>query len=308
MPHPALRNDIVRTLLYYEMFDHPLRMSELFYLLPHNSLTQHDVRTTLDGLESEGVVCAKQGFVYLAKSGAPLAEIRLQRERLAARRVFIARLMAHLIKRFPFVRAIFISGDLSKGVATPGSDIDYVIVTQPGRLWICRSLLILFKKTFLLNSRRYFCLNYFIDTDNLTLAERSYYTATEIAHLKPLFNYALYLRYLNANRWITSYFPNYRNGGMTGRVRSGRRSAVQFLLELPLSGRWADRVDLFLMRMMRNVWRSRYPEIDPETRDQIFRCSINESRAYIGNYSDRILSMYADKLAENNLIWDTPAG
>ncbi len=307
MPQHGIKNDVIRTLLYYEIFDHPLRVSELYYLLPHNSLTRRDLQRSLESLQAEGTIAMGNGFVYLTKSGAPLGEIRLARERLAARRLRIARLMAHVIKRFPFVRAIFISGDLSKGVATPGSDIDYVIVTRPGRLWICRSLLILFKKIVLLNSRRYFCLNYFIDEDNLTLRERTYYTATEIAHLKPLFNYKLYLRYINSNGWITSYFPNYRNGGMATIRPAGRRSLLQKLFEMPFAGRWADRLDIYLMGMMRKVWRLRYPEIDPSTRDQIFLCSINESRAYIGNFSDRILGLYAAKLAENDLVMEVPA-
>jgi hypothetical protein len=189
-------------------------------------------------------------------------------------------------------------------VANPKSDIDYVVVTEPGRLWICRSLLVAFKKVFLLNSKKYFCLNYYLDSDHLSLDDRNYYTATEVAHLKPLFNTAVYLRYMNANGWIRSFFPNYRIFSLWEGRSGDRRSIIQPLLELPFRGRWAARLDLRLMEYMRRTWKSRYPRYDDETRERIFRCNISESRAFVGNFSDRVLERYRRKLQERSLPAD----
>src|SRR5262245_43982257 len=238
---------IVRTLLYYEIFDHPLTAKELFYLLPRNSITRNGLDGVLGRLSAEGTLDSRHGFYWLGRHGGSLADVRLERSRLARRRLAVARVMAGLIKHFPFVRAIFISGDLSKGVANPQSDIDYVVVTEPGRLWICRSILVAFKKVFLLNSRKYFCLNYYLDSGHLSLDEHNYYTATEVAHLKPLFNTALYLRYMNANAWIRRYFPNYRIFALWEGRAGDRRSFIQPLAELVFRGRWADRLDRRLM-------------------------------------------------------------
>ena len=84
---------------------------------------------------------------------------------------------------FPFVRGVFLSGSISKGFMSESDDIDYFIITAPGRLWLTRTLLILFKKIFLFNSFRNFCLNYFIDSENLYIPEHNRYTATEIVFL-----------------------------------------------------------------------------------------------------------------------------
>ncbi len=292
---------IVRTLLYYEIFEHPLTAEELYYLSPRNSITRGDVMVILERLSQSGTVRSRDGFYWPGHNASSLADVRLKRSRLARRRLVIARVAAGLIKHFPFVRAIFISGDLSKGVANPKSDIDYVVVTEPGRLWICRSILVAFKKLFLLNSKKYFCLNYYLDADHLSLDEHNYYTATEVAHLKPLFNTPLYLRYMNANGWIKRYFPNYRIFALWAGRASDRRSIIQPVLELAFRGGWVARLDHRLMEYMRRTWKSRYPQFDDATRERIFRCNISESRAYVGNFSEKVLELYRRKLEEHSL-------
>ncbi|MBI3765747.1 MAG: hypothetical protein HY277_04500 [Ignavibacteriales bacterium] len=252
-------------------------------------------------LSKRGTLSSSNGFYYLPHQSNELTSLRLRREKLARHRFMIARCMAHIIKRCPFVRGIFISGDLSKGVANPKSDIDYVIVTEQNRLWICRTLLTLFKKIFLLNSKKYFCLNYYIDAKTLTVDDRNYYTATEIAHLKPLYNHELFLRFMNANSWIRKYFPNYKGFALKTHEGTSRRSYLQKLLELAFRGNWVHQLDRYLMQTMQRIWKKRYPQYDDVTRERIFRCSEHESRAYVGNFSDKVLSMYQKKLNEHNL-------
>ena len=96
------------------------------------------------------------------------------------------------IKRFPFVRAVFLSGELSKNISSDDGDIDFMIVTEKNRLWICRTLLTFFKKIFLFNQKKYLCINYFVDEEHLHLPKKNIFTATEIAHVKPLFNFILF--------------------------------------------------------------------------------------------------------------------
>ena len=113
-----------------------------------------------------------------------------------------------LICSFPFVENVCISGSLSKGILTADGDIDYFIICQPNRLWLCRTLLILYKKIFLLNSKKYFCVNYFIDTDTFVIPDKNIYTATEIATLIPINNISLFNRFVNENLWVYKQFPN----------------------------------------------------------------------------------------------------
>ena len=301
----GLREHIRRTLLYYDIFRHPLTAHELFTLLSMNSLSREQFMGELDSLVEEGVVSFAKGYYSVLPGPAP-ADLRMEREQLAVRRIRIARFFARIIRMFPFVRGIFVSGDLSKGVAVPESDIDYMIVTAPGRLWICRTLLILFKKAFLLNKKKYFCLNYFISSDHLCLDDRTYYSATEVAHLKPLDNTGLYLRFMNANAWVRKFFPNYRVYALpqwkhTDRAKFFQKIPEAFFLLLP-----SDRLDRWLMERMNRLWTTRYPQYDTSTRERLFRCTPTESSAYAGNFSDKVLAIYAEKLARAGLSFGQP--
>ena len=80
--------------------------------------------------------------------------------------------MTKFISKFPYVRAILLSGSISKGYMDKDSDVDYFIITQPNRLWVTRLLLMLFKKIFLFNSRKVFCINYFVDSEKLEIEEK----------------------------------------------------------------------------------------------------------------------------------------
>ena len=299
-----LRTSILRTLLYYDIFDHPLTNSEILTFLPTNSVSAGDVEVALNALVREGSVRVSDGFYFIRENGRALSCERIEKQARAARLWKIARVVTNLIKQFPFVRAVMVSGDLSKNVASEDSDIDFFIITKSRRLWICRTLLVLFKKIFLLNSKKYFCINYYISVDQLEVKERNIYIATEIAHLKSTYNEDLHHFFLEANCWIKEYFPNLewtRNGSS---LNGSHFRLLQSLLELPFRAKWADRIDERLMETMKKIWKIRYPKLTNEQRDRMFRCRASESRAHGGNFEEKILTAYAGRLEQWGLVED----
>jgi len=292
------RADVLRTLLYYDIWSYPLSLGELHSFLRVPARDVAGFTSMLDRLVGEGCVGEDRGYYFI--SGPPEGRVsaRLRGERHARRMWFAARAAAHAIKRFPFVRGIFVSGDLSKNVSHPGSDVDFLIITEPGRLWIARTLLVLFKRVVLFGSKKFFCVNSFAATDSMEVAERNIYQATEIAQLKPLFNTPLFERYIEANGWIMEYFPNFRTGALRFPPSSERRSVLQRIAEIPFFLLPAGRIDGWLMRAMERYWKQRYPEFDGQTRADIFRCAPGVSRAYAGNYQGKILAAYGEKLRE----------
>lgn len=112
------------------------------------------------------------GHYYSISTNTDFIIQREENTRRALQIMPMARRMTKIISWFPFVRAVLISGSLSKNVITPDGDIDYFIITGRGRLWVTRTLLVLFKKIFLLNSHKYFCINYFIDDTHLEIEEK----------------------------------------------------------------------------------------------------------------------------------------
>ena len=296
-----LKNDILRTLLYYEIWSHPLTSRELFAFLPVNSMTFEEFHARLNEYVAGEHICEHGGYYFIKGEEARIVVEREQRARRARRMWGMARLITHVIKRCPFVRGVFVSGELSKNVAQRNSDIDFSIITELNRLWIARMLLTLFKKTILFNNKKFFCLNFFATTDHLRVDEENIYTAMEVATTKPLFNSGLFLRYLEANTWIRSYFPNFNLRLLDVPAHNDRPSRVQRLLELPFRFFNATALDEYCMRTMEAVWAKRYPMFDEVTRKRIFRCTRTESRAYAGNFQDAVLLLYQRRLKECGL-------
>lgn len=244
------------------------------------------------------LVSQYRGYYALNADCNRLVDTRKEKEERAKQHWKIATLMASVIERFPFVRAVFVSGELSKGVASEQGDVDFVIITANNRLWICRTLLILFKKIVLFNSKKYFCLNHFISERNLVVNEQNIYTALELGTLKPLHNQQLFYAYIDANPWLFSFLPNYRPpNGATKR----RHSRIQHLLELIFFEPYASKLDAWLLTFWIKIWKKRYPSLSDEKRAAIFRSTLDLSTAYYGDFAETILTKYQERLQQLGL-------
>lgn len=302
-----LQRDVLKVLLYFDLFRHPLSPDEIYEFLPSNSTTPSNVARACSSAPLNTVVNLSGEFFFLKERGAGCVAERMIKEATAHRRWRIARFMSRLISHFPFVRGVGISGELSKGVSSEEGDIDYVLITEQGRLWICRTLLILFKKIVLMNSKKFFCLNHFVSRDRFEVERRDLYVAMELATIKPVVNPCLFDRYLEANPWIEGYLPNWWKKFSGSRQRVPARanvdgSLVQRLLELPFQGSWGKRLDEQLMRYWQALWKRRYPGLSDEARARLFSATPSLSTAYGGDFLTSILARYREQLGRYDLL------
>jgi hypothetical protein len=300
-----LEGDILRVLVYFDVFRFPLTPEEIFRFLPSNSITVAHVERALGSPTLRSRLRSEKGYYFLASSSEFCANERLEKERRARRMLVMARIMASIIRTFPFVRAVFLSGELSKGIASKHSDIDFVVVTQEQRLWIARTLLILFKKLFLLNRKRLFCINHMVSEHHLRAEVRNLYSATEVATVRPLENDALYERYVLANLWVLEYFPNWQSWKLDDpALRTGRTGAhiVQRCLESMIPDRIARPLDRWLMSRWQRIWHIRYAHLPEEERSRKFHCSEHLSTAYGEDYQQSILHSFQHRLKMYALI------
>ncbi len=297
----SVREAILRTLLYYDIWSHPLTIREIELFLPLPLGEGTALRSALAGLARSGEVLGHDGHFFPGHRSDDIVPERKRKEERARRYWMFARLSMHVIKRFPFVRAVMVSGELSKNVAGPESDVDFFILTQPNRLWLTRSLLILFKKVFLLNSKKFFCLNYFACADHLMEEEHNIYVAAEVAHVKPLYNSHLCREYLEANRWIHTFFPNFDHADLPSPRVDERRSLMQPIVETLLSLLPLDRIDQRLQRFWKDVWARRYPEVGAPRLERAFTATATTSRAYVYDFCPKILEAYRNKLSTYGL-------
>ena len=306
MNEAQVKKNILRTLLYYDIFSHPLKPEEIFIFLPKNSMPKSKVLGMIENFssEKESAFAQKDGFVYVKPNDHYISR-RISKENFSRRMWLAARIMTHVIKRFPFVRAVFITGSLSKNSSEKISDIDYMIITSRGRLWISRTLLILFKKIFLFNSYKYFCLNYFITEDNLEIPFKNVFTATEVAYIKATFNTDLMYDFVMANKWIKDYFPNYKFLDpylhSAGFKVNNRRSVLQRLTEIFFRGRWGDKLDNYLLQKTSYYWNKKYSSLEENDRKLLFRTEQNVSTTHPGDMQRTILRKYNERLMRFNL-------
>ncbi len=301
-----LKKNITKTLLYYDIFSYPLKTDEIFSFLPRNSIAKQDVENFLKETAAKETApfAEKDGYYYIKPAEENVSR-RIEKENYSLRMWKRAALVTHLIKRFPFVRAVFVTGSLSKNSSDPSSDLDFMLITAKNRLWISRSMLMLFKKIFFLNSYKFFCINYFITEDNLVITERNIFTATEIATIKATHNTGLLNEFIKQNNWVIEYFPNYVLCDpmlhSSGCKVNNRRSKIQRLIEFFIPAKIAAAADKKLMCMTRKHWKKKYPQLPANERNHMFKSTENVSKTHPGNMQKKILGMYSQKLREHNL-------
>jgi len=285
-------NNVRATLLYFDIFDHPLSMEELFQFFPEKI-----ARGAFGQMLAESRLRPSDGMFHLRETNG-LVSIRKAREKKAKVMLLAAKLVGRFIRHFPFVRAVFLSGSLSKGTNPGDADVDLFIISAEERLWICRSFLTAFKKVFLFNGKKFLCPNYFLTEHHLEIPEKNIFTATELVTLKPLFNEPKLHELIVANQWISQFYPNFE---FTYAGTNKSRSPFQRLFELPMSDGYTARWDNNLMHYFRGVWRRRYPALDAETRELLFRSTPYASKVHPNDFQTMVLSAYEERLQKESL-------
>jgi hypothetical protein len=301
-----LKNNILKTLLYYDIFSHPLRDEEIFTFLPKNSIAMEEIKKLLRqfSADSQSPFAEKHGY-YFIKPFENNIEKRIFREGYSKKMWKAAYFVTHIIKRFPFVRGVMITGSLSKNSSDQTSDLDFMVITADDRLWIARTLLMLFKKIFLFNNYKYFCINYFITQSHLEITEQNIFTATEIATIKPAYNSDLMNEFISKNDWIKNYFPNYilcdPELHKSGFKVNNAKSKTQRFFELLFGGSFGSLLNKKLMNMMIKHWNKKYPNLDETERNHMFKSTLDVSKTHPLNMQKKILHAYDSKLKEFNL-------
>ena len=211
----------------------------------------------------------------------------------ATKMMKVAKRYVRLISWFPFVRCVCISGSLSKGYVDEGGDVDYFVVTEPGRLWIARTLLIGFKKIFLLNSKKYFCINYLIDTNHLEIPDQNIFTATEIQTLLPMYDAELYNKFLQRNEWSKAFRPNMKTLDLSD-VLPKKRYWLKGLFETLLSNSMGDALDSWMMKLTMKRWEKKFAHFNKEFFEHALRSRKYVSKHHPQNFQKRVLEAFAE--------------
>ncbi len=247
----AIKESILATLAYFDMFNYPLTQTEV-YLFLGNKSNYKLFDDALKCLVDNGTVHQFDKF-YTLSTDHYIAVRRLEGNQKAAELIKIAEKVGNLLIKFPYVRGIAISGSLSKNFADADSDIDLFIITEKNRLWIARTLMHCFKKlTFLVNKEHLFCMNYYIDMQQLEIPEKNIYTAIEVGTLIPLQGDIVFERFYVANAWTREFLPN-KNMRISSAMPV-KKTFFKMIFEGLFSFSPGNVLDNMLMKITTNRW------------------------------------------------------
>jgi len=292
----TLAKSIIKTLAYYDIFNYPLTKEEIYICSNTNGDTKTSVFKELEVLVSSGIVYNNDKF-YSINHSSHLIPKRIEGNKRAIKKMKTAKLFSKFISHFPFVRCVLLSGSISKGYMDEKADIDYFIITAPNRLWIARILLVFFKKMFLLNSYKFFCINYFISTSELEIEEKNIYTAIELATLIPMYGADVYDDLYESNQWIKTYVPNYPKRDVAN-LPAFKKKIIQKVIELLLNGRFGDYVDDKIMKKFIRFDKKRYGELDEHIFRLAFKTRKNISKHHPNFFQKKVLESLRLKLEQ----------
>jgi hypothetical protein len=227
----SLTTAIIKTLCYADVFDYPLTRQEIYrFLIAEKPHSQYQVDQTLEKLAAVKKIVPKGEYFYLPQR-SKLISLRQKRLHVSQAKISLAKRITRPISYIPGVNAIFLTGALAMQNADATDDIDILLVTKAGRLWITRLLV-----TLVLNQQgirrkppgksvgnnsslknitgRYqdlICPNMYLDLNTLKIPEskQNIYTAHETIQVKPLHDpHGIHHQFLAANSWVSKYLPH----------------------------------------------------------------------------------------------------
>lgn len=291
----TLTESVINTLLYFDIFHYPLTTAEIFQYLQTNRVNESDVQTKLDSLVNDSVLF-RLGKFYSPQNNPELEVRRVKGNNLAHQCLSSARMRAKLISSFPFVRAVMISGSLSKGYMDETSDFDFFIVTEKERLWIARTLLVMYKRIFLFNSHKYFCVNYFVDSAHLEIEEKNLFTATELATLIPIVDEGHYPTLMTTNTWLVTFFPNYSPRTLVDTLPldpNKVKSLLESLINLLFGKYWEKLFMHATLSRWKKIYEEQYAQQDFEV---AFKSKEYVSKNHPNNYQRKVMELYKGKI------------
>ncbi len=296
-PH-RLERSILRTIAYSDVFDYPLTAVEVHRYLDGVAAPPVEVDDALHRMAGN-TLSVTDGLAALPGREALFAT-RLRRRREAEALWPAAQRWAAIIGRLPLIRMVSLTGALAVENVESGSDIDYLIVTVPGRVWLSRAMVVQVVRAARL-AGVVLCPNWLLSSDALELEERSLFAARELAQMVPLAGVENYRRMRRLNPWTEDLLPNAAGPPFAVAEMSAPQGPLARVAERMLMGRAGAGIDRWdRRRKTREIVRQHpdAPEIVLDSR---------QCKGHVHSHGGRIRSAYADRLAALGLGVREPA-
>jgi hypothetical protein len=191
----ALERAVARTLAYFSLFSYVPSLWETHRYLHGMRATPEQVRrvTRRRVLGAVPEILSETPRQDFAGKAGDWGERRAPR---------YARLLGYL----PYVRMIGLTGSRAMN-GTSADDIDLMVVSAPGRVWLCRLAMVVAVRLAGLRGDT-LCPNYVVSAACLALPEMTIYDAHELAQMIPLYGGETYRALWARNPAVSDYLPN----------------------------------------------------------------------------------------------------
>jgi hypothetical protein len=236
---------ILQTVVYADIFDYPLTLDEVHRYLIGIGFSNHMVEHALfDGRLVPELLAYHQNHFTL-HGREQIIQTRQHRAVIAGQLWPKAIHYGRLIGSLPFVRMVAVTGALAMNNVEINGDMDFMVVTEPGRLWLCRAMVILLVRMATIRGDQ-ICPNLFLSENLLVYSQRDLYTAHEMVQMVPLSGFEVHQRMMLLNFWTHDFLPNaYRLSYPL--IDPRNISTLRIILEKMLTAPLFDRIELWEM-------------------------------------------------------------
>ncbi len=299
-----LKEAIVRTVAYFDMFDFPLTGYEVWQWLDVTSQLDEVIAELTSGIEQLGKA---NGFYFLRGREEIIGE-RLRRYNSTQRKFKRALMIARIFKIIPWIKMIAVGNVIGEHNLRSEGDIDLFVITAAKRIWLSRFFCNAITKILGLRPspnkiRNKICLSFFISDDNLDLnylrlssggeqKKDDMYFTYWLVGLMPIYNPdQTYQKFISANPWLVEQLPNWQVTGPSGRRNSGSSPSAfyQEIIDLLIGGLEPQAKSLQLKLLPANLKRIMNLDSRVVINDRILKFHANDRREeYREIYKDKI--------------------
>ena len=284
--HLPIEQAILEALAYSDVFDYPLRVEEIHRYLPVQA-TMDQVRAALEC--NCGLVGTLRGY-YFVPGREEIVPLRLNREQVSRPTLEVAIRVGRALGHLPFIRMVALTGSLALLNSGDNADLDYMLVTTPGRVWTARAFAILMGRI----TARFgytLCPNLIVSRQLLMWPQHDLYSAREISQMIPITGASLYSEFRNINAWTADFLPNAAGlPALAGPIPNSGR-LLQAIQEWPLRGRLGSLLEAW--ERSRKILRfERQDDFGDETRFGADVCQGN-----FGHYGAKTREALQERLA-----------
>lgn len=288
----------LKTLLYFSIFKYPLSAEEIY--LFSAATDQSEIKNELEYLKKKGVISSDNSYYFLDGNLESVSR-RIEGNKMAKSVMEKAIKKGVLIAKFPYVKAVGISGALSKNYHDKNGDVDFFVITESERLWVARTLLMLYKKIFLLNSRKFFCINYFISENSLEISEKNIFTATELLTLIPVSGD--FTSFYNQNQWVSNFLPNLETGKSSIKNLKNKPFITK-AIELIFNTKIGNILEKLFLKMTLKKWNTKFQTLKKGDFDIAMKSTNGVSKHHPRNFQKKVIDRLNKRYNEFQLKYN----